>query len=582
MMKSVAVLLLTGLFSLQDAFIHDLRSSRQSTNRQSSEDVLLMHSRQSNLPPQVDNDTNHHHHHQEQSDHHQKANPTQDEFSSMGSDTNRRRLLQRTAITATSLVLSSPGFPSLIRPSDAVAAVTKTTAAASTAAAVTMPYSVPTPPFTQDLAWPLGKVAFSFLPLAGTSTRRATVEECIIRDTMWTHDQLQGIVNVNVPVRQTVIRLKDGGGGLWVHNPVAPTPQLLAMMKNLEDKYGPVRHIVLGTVALEHKATFGPFCQKFPRATVWIQPGQWSFPLNLPIDALGVRQKGRQLRELPVPGRVATNSVFRTTAKYGPPEWMDEIEYEVLGPLQFESVGAFSESAFYHKASQTLLVTDTVVSVSKNPPPIIEEDPRAMLFHARDNINEVVTDTPTNRQRGWRRMVQFGLVFFPSQISVVPTTVALKEAQGIDPTMSNLGDGAVPLNLYPWTWNGNSDERNFDVISKNGALFCPPILTKLILDREPQKTLEWVDRVVSRFHTMKRIIPCHLNNNVMASAKDFAAAFDPLRSSPGNVKPQRPLPQDLALLQEASDLLTKFHIVAPSQVCDGEEARIVGRFAGNL
>lgn len=132
---------------------------------------------------------------------------------------------------------------------------------------------VPSPAFTSDVSWPLGKVAFSLLPLAGTSSRRATVEECIVLDTIWTHDQIQGIVNVNVPVRQTVIRLKDGG--LWVHNPVAPTPQLIQKMRKLEETHGPVRHIVLGTVALEHKATFGPFCQHFPRATAWIQPGQW-------------------------------------------------------------------------------------------------------------------------------------------------------------------------------------------------------------------------------------------------------------------------------------------------------------------
>jgi len=293
-------------------------------------------------------------------------------------------------------------------------------------------------------------------------TRRATVETTIIKDTMWTHDQLQGIVNVNVPVRQTVIRLKDGG--LWVHNPVAPTPQVLDMMKELETKYGPVKHIVLGTVALEHKATFGPFCQNFPKATVWIQPGQWAFPLDLPIDALGVKQKGQRLRELPMPGKSATNSMFRMSAKYGPPEWLDEIEYEVLGPFSFNSVGAFSETAFYHKASKTLLVTDAAVSIDTNPPAIIEEDPRALLFHARDNITEIVADTPENRKRGWRRMVQFGLIFFPSQISVVPVGEALKESTQVDPRMRNLGDGAVPLNLYPWAWDGNSDLRNFEAI----------------------------------------------------------------------------------------------------------------------
>lgn len=438
-------------------------------------------------------------------------------------------------------------------------------------------YAVPSPADSAAKSWPLGKVAFSLLPLAGTFTRRATVETTIIKDIMWTHDQIQGVVNVNVPVRQTVIRLKDGG--LWVHNPVAPTPQLLEMMRELEKKYGPVKHIVLGTVALEHKATFGPFCQNFPKATVWIQPGQWAFPVDLPIDALGVRQKGQRLRELPVPGRPATNSIFRTNAKYGPPEWEDEIEYEVLGPITFQSVGAFSETAFYHKSSQSLIVTDVVVGVDKNPPAIIQEDPRALLFHARDNITEIVADTPENRERGWRRMVQFGLVFFPSQITVVPTGEALKEASKVDPRMKNLGDGAVPINLYPWAWDGNSDEKNFEAISNNGKLFCPPILTKLILDREPLVTLDWASRVCKRFPDMKRIIPCHLNNNIEMTAKEFSDAFDPLRSTQANLKSQRPLAEDLALLQKASDLLTDLKIVGPSQVCDGEAARRFGRFA---
>jgi hypothetical protein len=78
---------------------------------------------------------------------------------------------------------------------------------------------VPTPPSTKDVSWPLGKVAFSLLPLAGTSTRRATVEEEVVKDTIFTYDQIQGVVNVNVPVRQTVVRLKEGG--IFVHNPVA-------------------------------------------------------------------------------------------------------------------------------------------------------------------------------------------------------------------------------------------------------------------------------------------------------------------------------------------------------------------------
>jgi hypothetical protein len=440
--------------------------------------------------------------------------------------------------------------------------------------------TIPTPAFTKDLSWPLGKVAFSLLPLAGTSTRRATVEEEIVPGKIWTHDQLQGIVNVNVPVRQTVIKLSpEAGGGLWIHNPVAPTPQLVTMMKRLEEQHGPIRHIVLGTVALEHKATFGAFARKFPNATVWIQPGQWSFPLGLDIETLGVTQRGARMREIPIAGQAVSSKLYEYYAKKNPvPEWAADFDWEVLGPLKFQSVGGFSETAFFHKPTKSLIVTDTVVSVTDTPPKIIAEDPRAMLFHARDSIDEIVQDTPENRKRGWRRMVQFGLVFFPSQIEVVPVGEALTEARNVDPSMRTLGEDAVPGSLYPWTWHANNvDQRSFDAISKKGALFCPPILTKLILDREPQRTIMWVDKVCQRFD-FKRVIPGHLNNNLKAGPKEFSAAFDMLRSTPGKRYPQRPLPEDLALLQKASDLLTKFGVVGPSQVCDGEPARQKGRF----
>jgi hypothetical protein len=301
---------------------------------------------------------------------------------------------------------------------------------------------VPTPPFTKEEYWPLGKVAFSLLPLAGTSTSRATEEECIVPNTIWTHDQIQGIVNVNVPVRQTVVKLSTGG--LWVYNPVAPTPQLLKMMQTLIDQHGPVKHIVLGTVALEHKATFGAFSLNYPNATVWIQPGQWSFPAGVPIEFNGLPQRGSRLREIPVPGVAATKPQYRYQANRHPvPEWATDFEYQVLGPFQFRSVGGFSETAFFHKSTKTLIVTDTVVSVTADAPPIIQQDPRALIYHARDFASEhILQDTPAVRQKGWRRMVQFGLVFFPSQIEV--TTPLYRDNQLIPKKLRNLGEGAIP------------------------------------------------------------------------------------------------------------------------------------------
>lgn len=329
-------------------------------------------------------------------------------------------------------------------------------------------------------------------------------------------------------------------------------------------------------MALEHKATLGPFAQYFSLATVWIQPGQWSFPVQLPVEFLGVIQSNDKLRILPssqfIHGQLSledevaaiSESRYKYWARKRPmPEWTADIDYETLGPLLFRSVGAYSETAFFHRSTKTLIVTDCVCSVTKTPPKVIQEDPRALLYHARDSINEVVVDDQATREKGWRRMVQFGLVFFPSQIEVVPLQRALSEANHIEPSMKNLGVGGVPGSLYPWTWHDNDvDLANFIAISQNGKLFCPPILTKLILDREPEKTLGWVNRITQRFG-FTHVIPAHLNNFVKAGPKEFSQAFDPLRSNPknGKVFPQRALAEDLALLQEASDVLTKYGVV---------------------
>jgi hypothetical protein len=334
-------------------------------------------------------------------------------------------------------------------------------------------------------------------------------------------------------------------------------------------------------VALEHKATLGPFAQYFTNATVWIQPGQWSFPVQLPVEFLGVPQTNDKLRILPSSSYIhgekslqdevqsITEPRYKYWARKQPtPEWTVDIDYETLGPLKFQSVGAYSETAFYHKSTKTLVVTDCVCSVTATPPKIIQEDPRALLYHARDSIEDIVVDDRKTREKGWRRMVQFGLVFFPSQIEVVPLGRAIREARTIDDRMKTLGAGGVPGNLYPWTWHDNDvDLVNFNAISRDGKLFCPPILTKLILDREPQQTLDWVDRITKRFG-FTHVIPGHLNNYVPATAKEFSAAFDPLRSNPksGKVFPQRALAEDLALLQEASDLLTKFGVVGECTV----------------
>ncbi len=55
--------------------------------------------------------------------------------------------------------------------------------------------------------------------------------------------------------------------------------------------------------------------------------------------------------------------------------------------------------------------------------------------------------------------------------------------------------------MCPWTWcGGDAIARNFNaILREGGGLFCPPILTKLTLDHEPERALELANHVVGRF-----------------------------------------------------------------------------------
>jgi hypothetical protein len=96
-------------------------------------------------------------------------------------------------------------------------------------------------------------------------------------------EQSQGVLDVLVNIRMTVIKLRDGG--LFVHAPIAPTRQCLSLLRELG---APVTFVVLPTSAVEHKARgphvaegrlsavltrlrqvfLGPFAKCFPEARV--------------------------------------------------------------------------------------------------------------------------------------------------------------------------------------------------------------------------------------------------------------------------------------------------------------------------
>lgn len=156
---------------------------------------------------------------------------------------------------------------------------------------------------------------YGVLPVGPYKTK-TTIMENIVPGKIWTLDQKFGILNVQVPVRMTIVKLSSGG--LFVYDPIAATPECLSFVQDLVKEHGPIKHIVLGSVAIEHKVYAGVFSQKFPKAQVWLQDGQYAFPNNLPISFLGFPQG----RTKTIPKRIED----------APPEWND-FEFETLGPV---------------------------------------------------------------------------------------------------------------------------------------------------------------------------------------------------------------------------------------------------------
>jgi len=161
-------------------------------------------------------------------------------------------------------------------------------------------------------------------------------------------EQLLRFQNVSATIRMTVQRLSSGG--LWVNAPVAPTGECLSLLADLN---APVEHLVLPVTALEHKAFFGPFARKFPKATAWVAPGQYG-----PFGSLGFAKESSTL-----PFRV--DGVLPRSKKDPQPPWASEIDTRTFYVDLPGNAGPVAEAAFFHKKTKTLFVTDAVSWIPK-------------------------------------------------------------------------------------------------------------------------------------------------------------------------------------------------------------------------
>jgi hypothetical protein len=382
---------------------------------------------------------------------------------------------------------------------------------------------------------------FWFLVPLHPYRRRRTVRREVVPDTVWTFDQLQGILYTVVPIRMTVVKLATGG--LLVYAPIAPTRECIRLVKELEAAHGSVQYILLPTASgLEHKVFVPAFARCFPDAQVFVTPHQWSFPVNLPLSWLGFPRQRTQI--------LPANSADAPFA--------DDFDYAILDINLGK--GSFGEVALWHKRSHTLLVTDTVLSVPEAPPEILQLDPYPLLFHARDSALEPIADSEANRRKGWQRIALFALYFQPSALKTVGLAQAIRDGLNA-PNHSK----KAYFGFFPFQWQPGW-QRSFDALRGQGRPFVAPILQTFILDHDPQAVLAWADQVAT--WNFERIIPCHFDAPISTTPQEFRrafAVFEPSRLDQLTFgSTSQPLPSaDVEFIRKLEENLDKWGITTP-------------------
>ena len=312
--------------------------------------------------------------------------------------------------------------------------------------------------------WPL-------LPLYPYGRRRTIFRE-LVPNQIWSFEQLQGIYYVAVPVRLLVVRVKDE---LMIINPIPPTNELLKDIDVLQAKFGPVKTIILPTASgLEHKIGLPALARAFPDSKIWVCPGQWSFPFQLPFDWLGIPSK-------------RTNILLADGFPHS-----DYCEWISLGPINI-GLGRFQEISCFHKPSKSLLVTDALVGIQETPPEIFDLDPTPLLFHSREKGYEELVDTPIARRKGWLRLVLFASYLKPEKLEIPE----IKEILG-NSFKPNLRNKRSHFGIYPFSWQKDWELSARRLVGEKTPLIqIAPVIERLVFPRAKKTFITWLEKVES-------------------------------------------------------------------------------------
>ena len=345
--------------------------------------------------------------------------------------------------------------------------------------------------------WPL-------LPLYPYGRKRTIFRE-LVPNQIWSFEQLQGIYYVAVPVRLLVVRVKNE---LMIINPLPPTDELLRDIDVLVKKIGPVKTIVLPTASgLEHKIGLPALARAFPNAKIWVCPGQFSFPFQLPFDWLGIPSD-------------RTNILLADGFPYE-----DFCEWISLGPIDI-GLARFQEICCFHKPSKSLLVTDALVGIEETPPELFDLDPTPLLFHSREKGSEELIDTPMARRKGWLRLVLFASYLMPEKLEIPK----IKEIFG-NSFKPNLRNKRAHFGIYPFSWQKEWELSAMKIVGKKTPLIqIAPVLERLVFPRARKAYISWLNKVES-LQGISWLISAHYCGKVRFSKYEIKTLKDKINKS---------------------------------------------------
>jgi hypothetical protein len=302
----------------------------------------------------------------------------------------------------------------------------------------------------------------------------------------------------------TVIKIDNG---LMLINPLPPTKELVNELNKIIAIHGKVKTIVLPSASgLEHKIGLPALARIFKDAKIWLCPGQWSFPINLPLDFLGI------------PSR-RTRILFADGTPY-----QDVCKWSSLGPINL-GLGRYQEVSCYHSPTRTLIVTDAIIGINSNPPEIFDFDPTPLLFHSRERGDEPLIDSVEKRKKGWARLVLFSSFLKPGKLRIPPLKQIFKYSFKKD-----LRNKRSHFGIYPFMWDQDWESSLVEIMEDDiPKIQIAPVLKKLIFPRSKEILIAWLKDIKS-FKDIEYLIPAHFSAPIKFKVSDIQKLIKEINS----------------------------------------------------